>query len=213
MDVCRQERGAVTIIEAAFVFPIVFFIVFFMIMAGEAYYQAARVEQAVTSAAISGAARCENPMLGEVIKRGSVPTDPSSTDVLPYRYIFTGEADKIAQQVEQDLKQKLTSFQSLLFRGMSPQNVLVEVEPNMNILVSSLPVKCTFDIPFPIRMIFSGDSVKMVYSVQMTAPVGDPAEFVRNVAMVKDVMERSKTAMKAAEKLGEIAGKVGEFIN
>lgn len=213
MNAWKREQGAVTIIEATFVFPIVFFVVFFMIMAGEAYCQAAKVEHAITSAAINGAARCENPMLSEVIKQGSVPTDPTAVDVLPYRYIFTGESSRVAQEVEQDLRKTITSFRPLLFRGMSPQNVSVEVDPNINILISSLPVRCTFEVPFPIRMIFSSNSIKMVYTVQMTAPVGDPSEFVRNVAMIKDVVERSETAMKAAEKLGEIAGKVGEFTN
>lgn len=213
MDAWRRERGAVTIIEAAFVFPIVFFVVFFLIMAGETYYQSARVEYAVTSAAISGAARCENPMLGEVIRAGSVPKDPAGVDVLPYRYIFTGESRKVAQEIEQDLRQRIASLKPLLFRGMSPQNVWVEADPHINILVSSLSVRCSFDVPFPIRMIFSGKTMKTSHTVQMTAPVGDPSEFVRNVAMIKDIMERSETATRVMEKLGEIAGKVGDFIN
>ena len=57
----KWEKGAVTIIEATFVFPITFFIVFFMIMAGEGYYQHARVENLVTYTAITGASRCEHP--------------------------------------------------------------------------------------------------------------------------------------------------------
>lgn len=161
MNAWRREQGAVTIIEATFVFPIVFFVVFFMIMAGEAYYQSARVEHAVTSATISGAARCENPMLGEVISIGSVPNNPTGVDVLPYRYIFTGESKQIAGEVEDELEKKIESFRPLLFRGMSPQNISVEADPHINILVSSLEVKCTFDVPFPIRMIFSGKSMKM----------------------------------------------------
>lgn len=213
MSAWRQERGAVTIIEATFVFPIVFFIVFFMIMAGEGYYQHARVEQAVTSAAISGAARCENPMLSEVIKQGSVPTDPTAVDVVPYRYILTSRAKGIADEVASDLGKTIRSFEPLLFRGMSPQNVSVEAIPHINVLVSSLEVKCSFDVPFPIRMIFSEKSMKMSYSVQMTAPVGDPSEFVRNVAMIKDVIERSEVASGIMDTLGEIAGKVGDFLN
>ena len=51
-----HNRGAMSIVEATFVFPIMFFVVFFMIMAGEAFYQHARVEYFVTVAAIDGAA-------------------------------------------------------------------------------------------------------------------------------------------------------------
>lgn len=213
MNTWRQEQGAVTIIEATFVFPIVFFIVFFMIMAGEGYYQYARVEQAVTSAAVSGAARCENPMLSEVIKQGSVPTDPTAVDVVPYRYILTARAKGIADDVAEDLGKTVRSFQPLLFRGMSPQNVSVEAIPHINILVSSLEVKCSFDVPFPMRMIFSKKSMKMSYSVQMTAPVGDPSEFVRNVAMIKDVLERSEAATNILGNLSKIAWEVRRFLN
>lgn len=213
MNAWRQEQGAVTIIEATFVFPIVFFVVFFMIMAGEAYYQHARVEQAVTSAAISGAARCENPMLAKVIKDGSVPTDPAAVDVAPYRYISTKEAKGIADNVANDLDKTIRSMQPLLFRGMSPQIISVEAVPHINLLVSSLEVKCSFDVPFPMRMIFSKETMKMSYAVQMTAPVGDPAEFVRNVALIKDVIERSEFASNIAGNLSEIAGKVAEIIN
>lgn len=213
MNACREEKGAVTIIEATFVFPIVFFVVFFMIMAGEAYYQFARVEYAVTSAAISGAARCENPMMKELLERGSLPTDPTEPDVLPYRYIFDGEAEKICSDIESDLRNRISSFQPLLFRGMSPQNVNVTAEPHMNILVSSLPVTCTFEVPFPIRMVFSNTSMKMSYSVQMTAPVGDPSEFVRNVAMVGDILERSEKATEIAQKVKEALEKIGAYTN
>lgn len=213
MNVYRKERGAVTIIEAAFVFPIMFFIVFFMIMAGEGFYQFARVEYAITSAAVSGAARCENPMLGEVIKKNSVPTDPTAVDVVPYRYILTGEADKIAGEVAKNLRDTINSYKPLVFRNMSPKIVTLEVKPHMNALVSSLEVKCTFDVPFPIRMVFTNQSMDMSYTVQMSAPVGDPAEFVRNVGMIKDVIERSKVATDIMNKLGNIAKKVGDFTN
>lgn len=207
------ERGAVTIIEAAFVFPITFIIVLFMIMAGEAYYQSTVVERTVTNAAIRGAARCENPMLREVLKKKSVPTDPGAVDVVPYRYILTGEAEKIAQNVQDDLRKTVSSYKPLLFRGMGPRNVSVKVVPHMNVLISSLEVTCDFDVLFPIRMIFSEDAVKFSYTSHMKAPVGDPAEFVRNVAMIKDILERNETAMNVAGKVYDAMEKIGVYIN
>ena len=209
----KENKGAVTIVEAAFVFPIVFFIVFFMIMAGEAYYQRARVEHEVAAATIDGAARCENPMLGQVISSGSVPADPTSVDVMPYRYIFTGEAKSIAAQVKGDLQGKLAAMQPLLFKNMSPANVNVTVDPKMNPLVSSLSLNCTFDISFPIRMIFSNEPVKFSYSVSLTAPVGDPAELVRNVLMVKNIGERNKAISEICANIKDCMAKIGEWVN
>lgn len=209
----KGEQGAVTIIEATFTFPIVFFVVFFMIMAGEGYYQAARMEYRVTSAAISGAARCENPMLNQLLADGSVPTDPTKPDVMPYRYIFTGESKRIAEGIARDLKKSALDSKPLLFKGMSPQNVSVKVEPHMNIFVSSLPVDCSFEIPFPIRMIFSNENLKMRYHIRLNVSIGDPAELVRNVAMIGDMMERSEVATQIAGKVTDAMNKIGVYIN
>lgn len=197
-----HEKGAMTIVEAAFVFPITFFIVLIMIMAGEAYFQQSRVEHYVNEAAIDGAARCENPMLGVVINNGgSVPTDPSSFEIRPYRYILTGEAKSVCGEIESDLQSRVEAAKPLIFHNMAPTNVLVTVNPHINPLVSSLPVKCEFDVPLPIRMIFTNKNIKFSYVVSTTASVGDPAEFIRNVSIVTDLVERS-------EELTEFCGKV-----
>lgn len=208
----RSEKGAVAIIEATFVFPVVLFIVFFMIMAGEAYYQRARVECAVTEAAINGAARCENPMLS-ASGGGSIPTDPSAADIMPYRYIFTGEASRIAAEVASELEKTVSSMEPLLFRNMSPTNVSVYIDPQMNILISSFPVECEFDIELPIGMIFTDERLKFSYSVCITTSVGDPAEFIRNVATVQDIVERNAKLTEMCGKIKEALDRVGAYTN
>lgn len=208
----NNQKGAVTIIEAAFVFPIVFFIVFFMIMAGEAYYQRACVEYEVTAAAVRGAARCENPMLSTVMSSG-VPTSPDSVDVMPYRYILTGESKKIASEVEGELESRIADIRPLLFKNMAPDNVSVSIKPKMNILISSFPVQCDFDVPFPIRMIFSDEKIKVSYSVSITTSIGDPSEFVRNVSTVSDIVERSEGLTNACSKIKSAMDKIGAYTN
>lgn len=206
------ERGAMTIIEAAFVFPITFIIVFVMIMTGEAYYQRARVEHYVNAAAINGAAKCENPLLQSVIDGGSVPTDPGTTEILPYRYILTGEAKSVAAQVESELLERVEGAKPLLFKNMKPSNVAVSVTPHINPLVSSFPVKCEFEVPFPIRMIFTGKAIKFSYIVSTTAAVGDPAEFIRNVSIISDVAERNEQFMEFCGKVKEGLEKIGAYL-
>lgn len=209
----NRERGAATIFEAAFVFPITFFIVFFMIMIGEGYYQQARVEYAVTSAAINGAARVENPMLGTVIKSG-VPTDPTAVDVLPYRYIFTGDGKAIGKEVQQETGSAIRKYEALFFKGMKPEGVKLKSDDvQINPLISSFPVSCSFRVPFPIKMIFFDDEISIKYTINMTASIGDPAEFVRIVAYVKDLLERSETATKVGSEVLSALSKLGQYIN
>lgn len=212
----QDRRGAVVIMEAAFVFPIMFIIVFVMLMACEAYYQYARVERACIEIAIQGAARCENPMLEVVQETGAVPKSTSAAKVRPYRYILTSEAQAIAAELEDKLEDAVSGFNVMAFRGMSPQAVSVEIDPKMNILVSSFPVKCSFDIKLPIRMIFSNESIKFHYEVQVTEPIGDPTEFVRNVSTVQDYLERSEFGERIENftgKIKEAMEKLGRFIN
>lgn len=212
----KGQRGAVTIIEAAFVFPVIFIVVFMLLMACEAYYQYARVERACILAAIDGAARCENPMLEIVQESGRVPTSTSDAHVLPYRYIFTGEARSIAETVEQDLEKTIEGFSVMTFRGLTPSNVEVTATPTMNVLVSSFQIECSFDITLPIRMIFSQEDMVFHYSLSISEPVGDPAEFVRNVSMVEDYLERSelgKTIEEYTDKIRAGLEKVARYTN
>lgn len=210
-----EEKGAVTIVEAAFVFPIMFFIVFFMIMAGEAYYQYARVENTVTFYAVSAAARCENPMLEYVQKHGNtVPKDPNATQVVPYRYILTGEAKKIANQADSDMRKSIKSMKPLLFRGMNPQIRSTSVKAKLNLLVSSVSARCDFEVALPIRMIFTNDTLKFRYSIEVVEPVGDPAELIRNVSVVSDYfIERHEGVSKFVKEFKEKANKIGVYVN
>ncbi len=206
------ERGAMTIVEATFVFPITFFIVFFMIMAGEAFYLRACAEYYVTSTAISGAADCENPMLSAVVADG-VPQNPAETEVMPYRYILTGNASDIATEVAGELEAKLESLQPLLFKRMKPAEVSVTIKPKVNVFVSSFPVECDFEVPLPIKMIFSDEKLSFKFHASATASIGDPAEFVRNVSIVSDLIERSAWGTEICQKIKAGMDKIGAYIN
>lgn len=212
----KDQRGAVVIVEAVFVFPIMFFVIFIMLMACEAYYQYARVERACLTAAVQGAARCENPMQEAVEKNGSVPTSTTAVKVRPYRYIFPGEAKAIGSQVAGELTDRIEGMNNLAFRGMTPSDVSVRIKPKMSIFVSSFAVDCSFKVKLPIRMIFTNESLAFSYRVSVTEPIGDPAEFVRNVSTVEDYLERSQISDAISEytkKIQEAFGKLGRFFN
>ena len=209
----KKECGAVLIIEAVFVFPIMFIIVFVMLLAGGAYYQHARVERLVVEAAIDGASRCENPMLDKVSKAGSVPTGTADAKVMPYRYLFTGNAEEIGNETESELKKNIEGLTSVGFKGLEPKEVHVKATPKMFILISSFQIEGEFDIELPIRMIFSNENFKFHYSVSMTEPIGDPAEFVRNVSTIQDILERNESAAEIAGKFQELNDKIARFLN
>lgn len=103
----NSENGTV-IIEATFVFPIMFIILFFLIYMGNAFYMKAQVESVVEQKAIQGAAYCADPILETMKETGKFPS-LSALETKPYRYIFGGMNDvesKISNEVEEALTGK-----------------------------------------------------------------------------------------------------------
>jgi len=132
---------------------------------------------------------------------------------MPYRYLLTGNAKKIGSQMAGELKRNVEGLNSVGFKGLEPKNVSVKVTPKMFVLISSFQVECEFDIVLPIRMIFSNKDFKFNYTVSMTQPIGDPAEFVRNVSMIQDILERSEIVSKTAKSFKDINDKIARFLN
>ena len=86
----KSENGAVMIVEASFVFPIMFYVIFFLIFFGNMYVIKSAVSRYTSTAAIRGAEYYSNPWVKPVteeLQGKDVPT--KNDDVRPYRHIFT----------------------------------------------------------------------------------------------------------------------------
>ena len=210
------EGGAVMIVEAAFVFPIMFFIVFIMLMAGSAYFQQARIERILEEYAIEAAACCENPMLEKIINDGgSIPTDPVRNDTIkPYRYLFQGNTQRVRANMESRINSSINGFGTLGFAGMQARldGLKLSVKPHC-VLVPVMVADCSFHVDLPIRMIFSDQPIRFRFRLTAREPVGDPSEFVRNVSTVQDYAERSEKIMEIAGKIGSALHKLGTYTN
>ena len=204
------ERGAL-FVEATIVFPIMFVIIFILLYAGNAYLQKSRVEKIVTAAALEGAARCADPMLGTVADGGTPGID---ADIYPYRYFFSGEMDKIADEIETELGAELDSMSGGLFAGMEPDVSEVSVEFNNGFIYSTFSVDVEGKVKIPLRMLFEKEFLFMNVSCHMDVPVSDTSEFLRNVNMVEDYLEKFGIKEKiddAREKLIGVINKIDEW--
>lgn len=210
----ESQKGAVMIIEATFVFPIMFFIVFFMIMAGNIYFQQARVERIVTEAALEAASKCENPML-DYVKDKAIATDPDNEGIKPYRYIFSGYSSGVCSEVEESMEKKITDFGALGFAGMEAQldSGATMIKPHIYMITGNVEAVCKFRVDFPIKMIFFPEKIGFDYRVCINQPISDPAELVRNVSTVADALERNEQAMNFKAKLDSGAEKVAKYAN
>ena len=206
----QNETGHV-IVEASFIFPIMFFVLFFLIYFGNTYYIRAQIDALVAQKAFEGADYCVDPLLEQYKETGSLP-DLSQLDAKPYRYIFGGMNEiesKISREVQETIETKnAASF----FSGMQPvlKTRTGDIASFNNYVVySTFSVGVEYSVQFPIR--FIGESTPTVIDISSRAevPVGDTTEFIRNTDMVIDMF--SGTAM--GQKIAEIFQKVNDFIS
>ena len=101
----KNERGAVQIVEAAFIFPIMFLILIALIFMGNAFVMKSQVNSVVTTYAIRGASYCSDSFL-ETVRSGELPS--YKTNIEPYSGIFSGKGDiesAIGAEVVKELHQ------------------------------------------------------------------------------------------------------------
>ncbi len=203
-----KEKGAVQIMEASIVFPIMFIILFFLIYMGNAFYEKTQIEYVVNHYAIEGAAYCADPILSAIKANGAVPS-VSNLESEPYRYLFgVGDVPSdIARKVKETINGKAFSF----FSNMSP-TVTARANFNNKIIYSTFSVEADYQIRFPIS--FLGRSTPPVVdgSVRAEIPVCDTPELIRNTDMVIDFMQQFEFGRKFAEGVSNLFSKINGFI-
>lgn len=209
LNFIKNEKGAVQIVEATFVFPIMFIILFFLIYMGNAYYVKAQIEAIVAENAIKGANYCVDPILQTIKEEGTIPK-LSDLNLDPYRYFsgMNGIEEKISREVEEEIEGTMVS----LFRNMEPvvKTRRVDIAKYNNYLVYStfsVGVKC--EIEFPIKFLGRSTPNILVINSYSEIAVNDTAEFIRNTDMVIDYFEDSKLG----QSIKGVFDKINDFLN
>lgn len=198
----KKDSGAMTIIEATVVFPVMFFVLFFLIYMGNAYYQRAKIDNIVSVYAIQGAAECADPFLDYIYSQGAVPTGNPDRD--PYRY-FVGGNKEVESKISERLAENITGL--TFFPGMEPRVKSTSAKFNNYILYYTFTVEVSYDVVFPIRFIFSDETEILDMSARAEIPVTDTSDFIRNTNMAIDYMDQSGLSgkiQKAMEKVKEV---------
>ncbi|MBQ3196169.1 MAG: pilus assembly protein [Clostridia bacterium] len=204
----KEEKGAVHIVEATFIFPIMFIILFFLIYMGNAYYIKSQIEHIVVEEAVKGAGHCVDPVLKN-LEVGSIPS-VSNVDLDPYRY-FSG-MDGVERQISQEVEQRIQNTSTSFFRNMQPviKTSRANIAKYNNFLVYStfsVEVKC--ELGFPIKFLGSATPTIMTISTRSEIAVNDTAEFIRNTDMLIDYFINTKIG----RSISDVFAKINEFIN
>lgn len=208
----KKENGMV-LVEATFVFPIMFFVIFLMIYLGNVYLQKSKVETFAIESAIEGAAMCADPMLLTAAEGGmnkDLLSFHMSNNIKPYRYL-SGNMECITEEIETLLESKLNGMDTGLFRNMELMkgSVKVTVDYKSVFIYSTFRVEVAYKIKMPIRFIGEKDAYVFDMTSVYEMPVDDVDEFIRNVNMVSDYLDASGVS----GKIKDLTDKVKEFAN
>lgn len=194
-----SERGAVMIVEAALVYPIVIFVVIVFLVLGNMFYQQSRVDSAVLRAAEKMAAYYTDPTLID----GGIPTNAENMDVYPYRYLI-GDAGA-SSAASKFLQEELNSMGSGLFSGMDVNATVKTCEIDNYVVYQTASVQVDYTIDFfPMELL--GGVTLFKQTVATTTSVSDPAEFIRNVDMILDYAEENDWLEKLKSTVSKFTG-------
>lgn len=196
----KKDNGAVMVVEASFVFPIVFFVVISMIVFGNMLYQQAKMDAIAVRGAQYLATAYTNPVLAA---DGALPTNSTKVNVKPYRYLLGSEdAEGDAEKFISKLIDKTgTGF----FSGMEMDAKIKTCKIKNYVVYQKACVEIEYKINFfPLRFFDGTDVFKQSTATAIAAT--DSAEFIRNVDMIMDYSESFGITEKIQSFVGKFKG-------
>ena len=180
------------------------------------YYLKARIDSEVSQEAMRYAALYADPNL-ETFEDG-VPTSTEGTTTVTdnlYRYVNfldVGDFGKADSDTRNALIDRISD--TGFFSGMTPYDIdVVKHEVNNFVIYQTYEVEVSYKLKIPIKFLFTDDITFIDMSAREEAAVTDTSEFIRNVDMAVDYVERSKSGDEFVAKMNEVYGRVKEFIN
>lgn len=183
----RTDKGAVTIVEATFIFPIMFFVLFFLLFYGNAWYTKGNADAVVSKYAIEAAAEISDPMLVDITETNAVSTENYTSQ--PYRYLLNGYGNRIVNKYKEKIEKDI-DFAGF-FSSMSPEVTNCSGKYNNYFLYQTVQYEVSYDIKIPIRMIFFESPTIIKFVSADEVPVCDSSELILNTNMVVDYVERT----------------------
>lgn len=177
-------RGAVLLVEATIVLPIVFFVIFFIICLGNAYYVRAYMQSIADKYAIQAAnyARCENLLY---IEEGG---DLMKMDLNPYQFSVSS---KLKNTMNQRVKSAVNSKNVSLFGSMKPTRIGSGSQSDYVKFYNGIfDSYAEVEIEYNLNMMPVLGSIKIAstkVTAKAKAQINDSPSFIRNLDMVKDL--------------------------
>ena len=183
---------------------------------GNMYYLKAKINSVVSQEAITYAARFADPNQEQFDK--TIPTsnqgDTQVTKEL-YRYLDVFNISDYGTASDVQKSELIKEIEDTgFYAGMTPANITVETHKVHNYVVyQTYEVTVNYQLKFPIRFIFSKDVVLLNMTAHEETPVIDTSEFIRNVDMAVDYVERTETGQSILTTLDNTYARIEKFID
>ncbi|MCL1791806.1 MAG: pilus assembly protein [Peptococcaceae bacterium] len=197
----KKEHGAVQVVEAAYIFPLVFLVLAFLIYLAFYIMQGILIYSYAQQTAVAASRTVSLPGYKNLYPTGSLstkidfapvsdPTELGRVNALmqvhePYRYFNPGVITGDSRNFTQDGLKNLINQTSLL----SGSSLDCDVTGSNLILTQRVNVSVTKKIATPPFFQASGLNSAMDINISATAVVGDTAEFMRNTDMVFELKD------------------------
>lgn len=215
-EVLRDENGLV-LVEASFIYPVVFAVLALLLYAGDMFYQRSWIEAAVLRYSIEGAAEVGNSAIENISvdnEAGTGVLNLGSLENDPYRFIANGGTDSNAgaraSANEASLREEVAGGRASFF-GLAPDLRSVDVDYTSSIVYGEYTVTADYGFQLPVAsFIVPEGEMGVDFSAQSVSTVTSMGEFVRNVDFVDDIY-RGADGERAIIK--DLAAAVDEFVS
>ena len=191
----KKEKGAVLVVEASFVFPIIFFVLIILLFMGNMLYQQTKMD----SIAIRGAEYLATIYTNPILAEDSIPKKSNEVNVKPYRYLL-GDTDS-ESKARNFIDGLIDDTGTGLFKGMEIDATIKTCKIKNYVVYQTACVEIEYSINIiPIRFFDKSEVMKTSTATIVTAV--DSAEFIRNVDMILDYSEEFGLTDKIQELVG-----------
>lgn len=207
----NSEDGSI-ILESAIVFPIVFVVLIFIIYLGNVYYEQARVEKIVMKNAVLGAEAIADVFHNEM-EQGGISAD-LGRNLDPYRYLFGGNQSQVENEISARVEQEIREGAIGFFNNAKANQIGTDNQNGKaayyktHLFCSSFVVQVNYEVKLPLQFSFMETPTLFSFSARAEVTVNDETEFIRNADMALDLLSQTKIG----SKIGDLFGKVGDFI-
>lgn len=207
------------IVEAAFIYPVVFAVLALLLYVGDMFYQRSWVEAAVLRYSIEGAAEVANSSLKNIsVDEGSGAGSLAvgSIENNPYRFLFNGGADSdvaaSAAANEASLRAEVADGRASFF-GLAPNLRALDIDYRSSLVYGDYLVTADYGFQLPVAsFIVPGGRIGLDFRSESVSNVTSMGEFVRNVEMLDDLRAEFDDEVSAVTRLAEEIDRFRSFV-